>query len=78
MAARATISVYATLGVATATVAVVGAIIVGPAILDCSRDAGAFGACLRGKAADSGLISPKASSEQPTPAGWMEAVANEY
>lgn len=78
MAAGAATSVYATLGVAAATLAVVGAILVGPSILECARDAGGFGACLRGKAADNGLISNEISSEQPAPAGWMEAVANEY
>jgi len=78
LAARAATSVYATLGVAAATLVVVGAILVGPALLECSRDGGGFGACLRGKAADSGLISQELSSEQPAPAGWMEAVANEY
>jgi len=78
LAAGAATSVYATLGVAAATLAAVGAILVGPSILECSRDAGGFGACLRGKAADNGLVSNEISSEQPAPAGWMEAIANEY
>jgi hypothetical protein len=78
LAARAVTSVYATLGVAAATLVVVGAILVGPSILECARDAGGLGACLRGKAAENGLISPDISSDQPAPAGWMEAVANEY
>jgi hypothetical protein len=78
LAARAATSVYATLGVAAATLVVVGAILVGPSILECSKDGGGLGACLRDKAADNGLISPDVSSEPPPPAGWMEAVANEY
>lgn len=78
MAARAATSVYATLGVAAATLVVVGAIIAGPSILDCSKDPGGFGACLRDKLGDSALTSPDVSSEQPPAGGWMEAVANEY
>jgi hypothetical protein len=69
--------VYATLGAAAATLLVVGGILVGPSILECSRDAGGFGACLRAKAADNGLIAHDISSEPP-PAGWMEAAANEF
>ncbi|MEO7222723.1 MAG: hypothetical protein ABIY37_09640 [Devosia sp.] len=75
---RATNSVYATIGVAAATLLVVGGILAGPSILECSRDADGFGACLREKVADSGLIAPDVSSEPSPPAGWMEAVANEY
>jgi hypothetical protein len=90
---RAALSVSATVGVAVATLLVVGGILAGPAILECSRDSNGFGACLRDKAADTGLIAPDAerterpdvvadvSSEPPlppAPMGWMEAAANEY
>jgi hypothetical protein len=78
LAARAATSVYATLGVAAATLVVVGAIIAGPSILDCSKDPGGFGACLRDKLGDSGLTTSDVSSELPPAGGWMEAVANEY
>jgi hypothetical protein len=90
---RATNSVYATLGVAAATLIVAGGILAGPSILECSRDAKGFGACLREKVAESGLIAPGDESvEKPDvvadissepsipvpPTGWMEANANEY
>jgi hypothetical protein len=75
---RAATSVYATLGVAAATLLVVGGILAGPAVLECSREGGSFGACLRDKAGDSGLIAPEPAIEPPPPAGWMEAAANEY
>ena len=77
----------ATLGVAAATLLVVGGILAGPSILECSGHSGAFGTCLRDKLADTGLVSPEprtvadAPSEPsatPAPAGWMEAKANEY
>ena len=83
----------ATVGVAAATLLVVGGILAGPAILECSRDSKGFGACLRDKVADTGLIAPDTErterpeivadiSSEPTlpqaPAGWMEANANEY
>jgi hypothetical protein len=90
---RATNSVYATLGVAAATLVVVGGILAGPSILECSRDADGFGACLRDKVAESGLIAPdddgvdkpevvadisSEPSAPPPPTGWMEAAANEF
>jgi hypothetical protein len=88
---RATTSVYATLGVAAATLLVVGGILAGPAVLECSRDPGGFGACLRDKVSDSGLIAPGtesleqpsvvadiSSEPEPPPTGWMEAAANEF
>jgi hypothetical protein len=75
---RAATSVYATLGVAAATLLVVGGILAGPSILECSRDGGSFGACLRDKAGDSGLITPDPAVEPPAPTGWMEAAANEF
>ncbi len=89
---RASNSVYATLGVAAATLLVVGGILAGPSILECSRDADGFGACLRDKVAESGLIAPdderiekpdvvadisSEPSAPPPPTGWMEANANE-
>jgi hypothetical protein len=92
-ASRAALSVSATVGVALATLLVVGGILAGPAILECSSDPNGFGACLRDRVADSGLLAPDAerteqpgvvadiSSEPslpPAPAGWMEANANEY
>ncbi len=90
---RAALSVSATVGVAAATLLVVGGILAGPSVLECSRDSNGFGACLRDKVADTGLIAPGGerverpdivadiSSEPgppPAPTGWMEAKANEY
>jgi hypothetical protein len=93
-ARHAALSVSATVGVAIATLMVVGGILAGPAIIECSRDSNGFGACLRDKMAESGLISPDTEGiERPeivadipsaepsapeTPTGWMEANANEY
>ncbi|MEO6012763.1 MAG: hypothetical protein ABIQ30_04150 [Devosia sp.] len=57
--ARTSISVSATIGVAMATLLVVGGILAGPAILDCSKDSAHFGACLRDKVSNSGLIGPE-------------------
>jgi hypothetical protein len=45
-----------TFGVAFATLLVVAGILAGPAVLDCSHQGGGLGACLRGKAIDSGLL----------------------
>ena len=63
---RAATSVSLTIGVAFATLVVVGGILAGPAILDCSHQSGGIGACLRGKVVQSGLLPPTpASSELP-------------
>ena len=83
----------ATVGVAVATLLVVGGILAGPSLLECSRDSNGFGACLHDRMADGGLLAPEADSTEqpdtvadvssepsapPAPAGWMEANANEY
>jgi hypothetical protein len=93
LAARAAASVYATLGVAAATLVAVGGILAGPTLLECSTNPDGFGACLRDKMAEGGLIGPDVeraekpdliadiSSEPSVPEpqpGWMEAAANEY
>ena len=54
--ARAATSLSLTIGVAFATLLVVAGILAGPAVLDCSHRSGGFGACLRGKVVDSGLL----------------------
>lgn len=81
---------HATLGAAAATLLVVGGILAGPSLIECSRDADGFGSCLREKVAESGLIAPETesvtkpeivsdiSSEPPLPTDWMEVNANEY
>lgn len=88
----ATASLTLTLGAALATCVVVAAILGGPAILDCSRDSGSIGACLRDKIDDSGFFGRKAPATvvttakapivppapRPRPAGWIEANATEY
>jgi hypothetical protein len=51
-----------TIGVAAATLLVMGGILAGPAILDCAKDGSKFGACLRDKIAESGLIAPEGES----------------
>ena len=51
---HATASVSLTIGVAVATLLVVGGILAGPAILDCAKQTGGIGACLREKATHSG------------------------
>lgn len=58
--ARAAASISTTIGVAFATLLVMGGILAGPAILDCSADKHGFGACLRDRIANSGLIPPEA------------------
>ncbi len=77
----------ATLGVAAATLLVVGGILAGPSLLECSGNSGALVACLRDKLHDTGIVSPEPetaadtpseSGAAPVPAGWMEAKANEY
>jgi Meckel syndrome type 1 protein len=70
---------------------VAGGILAGPAILDCSHQAGGIGACLRAKVQDAGLLPDAPSSSAPAvslqtstppvetrPQGWLEANANEY
>lgn len=76
---------YATFGVAAATLVVVGAILAGPAVLDCSKSPDGLGACLRSKVGDGRLVPPVpdtpdiAQPSAPAPQlGWMEANANEY
>lgn len=59
---RAATSVSLTIGVAFATLVVVGGILAGPAILDCSHQGGGFGACLRTKVVESGLLSKDQST----------------
>jgi hypothetical protein len=81
-----------TIGVAVATCVVVVGILAAPAIVDCSREPGGLGACLRGKLDDSGLLGKKPTVPvvttaevpvvvpvpRPRPAGWIEANATEY
>ena len=75
-------SVTATIGTATATLVVVGAVLAWPAISSCSGDPSGLGACLREALADRGLVSPEdqaiGSPEAPDkPAGWLDARATE-
>jgi hypothetical protein len=63
-----------TAAAAMATLVVVGAILAGPAILDCSRTPGGFGACLRDRL-DPTPVTPPAP---PLEDGWLDANANEY
>lgn len=57
--AHPTASIATTIGVACATLLVMGGILAGPAVLDCSADQRGFGACLRDHMAGSGLVSPE-------------------
>lgn len=77
---RAVASLSLTIGVAVATLLVTGAIVAGPAILDCSRTPGGVGACLHARAVDHGLLheTPAPSTDPPHAAGWIEANATEY
>lgn len=68
---RAATSVSLTIGVAFATLVVVGGILAGPAILDCSHQSGGIGACLRGKVVQSGLL-PAAPSSSELPVVSVE------
>ena len=54
--ARAATSLSLTIGIAFATLLVAGGIVTGPAILDCSHNPDGFGACLRGKVVQTGLL----------------------
>ena len=73
---HAAASVSLTIGVAVATLLVVGGILAGPAILDCAKQTGGIGACLREKVThSSSLPAPPAapietavSSEPPSAA----------
>jgi hypothetical protein len=56
-----------------ATLLAVGGILAGPAILDCSKTPGGFGACLRDKLDPAEPITPPVTDD-----GWMDAAANEY
>lgn len=56
--ARAAASISTTVGVAFATLLVMGGILAGPAIVDCSSDSRGFGSCIRDRMANSGLFSP--------------------
>ena len=88
--ARAATSLSLTIGAAFATLLVVGGILTGPAILDCSHQGASIGACLRGKIVQSGLLpEDQPSAVLPTQAapatpetsrepGWIEANATEY
>lgn len=67
-------SVNLTVAAAMATLVVVGAILAGPAILDCSKVPGGFGACLRDRL-DPTPVTPPAP---PLEDGWLDANANEY
>jgi len=79
---RTAASLSLTIGVAVATLLVAGGILAGPSILECGRDGGTFGACLRAKAAGAGLIhapvvaDPDKTSSRPD--GWIAADATEY
>lgn len=90
---RASASIYATVGIAAATLVVMGGILAGPAILGCAGEPEGMAACLRDRASDTGLLAPgdappseieigelPAEPEMPSPPppGWMEATANEY
>ena len=64
--ANAATSLSLTISVALATLVVVTGILAGPTILDCARDGSKFGACLRDRVADSGLIAPEGETiEKP-------------
>ena len=64
--ANAATSLSLTISVAVATLVVVTGILAGPTILDCARDGSKFGACLRDRVADSGLIAPEGETiEKP-------------
>lgn len=75
------------------TLLVASGILAGPTILECSRQSGTIGACLRAKVQDAGLLPNEASSSSSAPLvsiqtttppvearsqGWLEANANEY
>lgn len=85
-------SVSTTIGAATATLFVVGAILAWPIVSGCSGSAGGFGACLRDMLAERGILAPEDySTERPgapdvpaplpvpprPPSGWLEARAAE-
>lgn len=85
-------SVSTTIGAATATLLVVGAILAWPTVSACSGSAGGFGACLRDMLAERGILAPDGYStdrpdapDTPTPlpvpprpqSGWLEARAAE-
>lgn len=57
-----------------ATLVAVGAILAGPAILDCSKVQGGMGACLR----DRLNLTPVVPPAPPAEGGWVDAKANEY
>jgi hypothetical protein len=67
-------SVNLTIAAAMATLVAVGGILAGPAILDCSKTPGGFGACLR----DRLDRSPPVPLGPPIEDGWLDANANEY
>jgi len=78
---RTAASLSFTIGVAVATLLVAGGILVGPAVLACSRDASTVGSCLRSKATDAGLIHAPAVVDAKAPSrpdGWLAADATEY
>lgn len=80
---RSAASLSLTIGIAFATLVVATGILAGPAVLDCSQSPSSFGACLRGKVVESGLLPPEAApitSAEPTPRalGWIEANATEF
>ena len=62
---RAAASLSLTIGVALATLVVIGGILAGPSIVDCSRQPDGIGACLRGKIQQSRLVSHTPKSARP-------------
>jgi hypothetical protein len=68
-------SINLTIAVAMATLVAVGGILAGPAILDCSKNPGGIGACLRDRLDPPGPVTPPAP---PFEDGWIDAAANEY
>jgi hypothetical protein len=72
------------MAMAMATCVVAGAILLGPGLLQCSRDGVGAGACLRGKLErrEPVVVPPvsaiETSTDNPRKPGWIEANANEY
>jgi hypothetical protein len=75
-----------TIGIAVATLVAGSGILVGPTVLQCSRQPQSVGACLRARVVDAGFLPPEptppaivSSQESVSRApGWIEANATEY
>lgn len=65
-------SVNLTIAASMATLVVVGGILAGPAILDCSKATTGLGACLRDR------LDPTPPAPPVTEDGWIDVAANEY